>query len=156
MQPNPQHSGERIRWLFSQKELACGRYQRAVASAAGLSQSELRALLCIARHGSLTPSLLRLRLGSSGTALGATLARLDEAGLIERSAHPRDGRTTLLRLTEAATTLLSEGFAGLAERIDEVFAALPARDQRAVADFLAQVADASAAAAAAAEQHLRA
>ncbi|MDW5593369.1 MarR family winged helix-turn-helix transcriptional regulator [Conexibacter stalactiti] len=140
-------SAARIRWLFAQKELACARYVRAVASSLELSENELRALVCIARHGEISPSLLSLRTGLSVQVVGAISSRLGELGLIERRRHERDRRSRLLRLTADAEATLQASFAALTERIDSVFEALPQRDRRVVAAFLERVADASAEAA---------
>lgn len=146
------HSGQHIRRLFSAKELACTRYQRAVARAAGISQPELRVLVCVARHGEITPSLLERRVGATAPTLGATIARLLDLNLVARRPHPRDGRSSLLRVTSEGAALLSEEFAELAARIDQVYESLPQRDRATVAAFLTRVADASAEAATAVER----
>lgn len=140
-------SAERIRWLFAQKELACARYVRAVASSLALSENELRALVCIARHGEISPSLLSLRVGLSAQFVGAICSRLCELGLVERRRHERDRRSRLLRLTGDAEATLQVAFAALTAQIDSVFESLPQRDRRVVEAFLERVADASAEAA---------
>jgi len=145
-------SAERIRWLFAQKELACSRYERALARTLGLTEQELRALVVIARHGEISLTVLRLRVGGlSAQAASAVATRLERHDLVERRRDRDDRRRVLLRLTGEAEAVLQVGFAGLAARLDRVFLGLPEDQRTVVATFLARIADASAEAAAEAE-----
>ena len=144
-------SGERARRLLAQKELACERYQRSIAQALGVSELDVKVLVCVARHGEVTPSLLALRAGVSRATLGPLLSRLDALELLARRPNPRDRRSVVVALTPRAADLLEARFAGLAMRIDAVFEALPPADRQVVGDYLRRLADASAEAALAAE-----
>jgi DNA-binding MarR family transcriptional regulator len=149
-------TAQQMRRLLAEKELACDRYQRGVADATGLPEQDVRVLVCVSRHGRLTPALLALRVGLTPAVLGPPLARLLEAGLLERRPHPHDGRTSRITLTEAGAALLEREFAELADRLDAVFASLSADDRRTVTAFLAGLVDASADAAAAVESRVAA
>lgn len=90
----------------------------AVARRAGLSTSELHAL----RHlssGPLGNADLAARLGVTSAAASGVVDRLVAHGHVERSAHPEDGRRTVIVVTEAGQaktwTWLAPMFAGLAE-----------------------------------------
>jgi DNA-binding MarR family transcriptional regulator len=90
----------------------------AVARRAGLSTSELHAL----RHlssGPLGNADLAQRLGDTSAAASGIVDRLVAHGHVERSAHPEDGRRTVILVTEAgrAKTFgwLAPKFAGLAD-----------------------------------------
>lgn len=144
-------SGERVRRLLAQKDLACERYQRTIAQALGISELDVKVLVCVARQGEITPSLLALRAGVSRATLGPLLSRLAALELLVRRPNPRDGRSVVVALTPRAADLLETRFAGLAMRIDAVFEALPARERQVVGDYLRRLADASAEAALAAE-----
>lgn len=144
-------SAERIRRLFTQKELACGRFVRATARSQGLSEAETQALLRVARHGEISAGLLRLRGGLSPQVAGALANRLVARGLLERHRHRGDRRTSLLRLTAEGEAVLQVALAPLTRRIDEVFEALPLGERQVVARYLARVADATAVAAGEAE-----
>lgn len=148
MTPPTEHSAARVRWLFTQKELACGRYIRTAAASLQVSENELRTLLCIARHGELSLGLLRLRAGVSPAGTGAVVAQLVGAGLAERRPHRRDNRSFVVRLTDEGEAVLEVAFADLIARLDAVFEALSEHDRGVVQSFLARVADASADAAA--------
>ncbi len=144
-------AGETIRRLLTEKERACDRYLRSVARSLDVGEAEVRTLLCIARDGAMEPSLLGGQVGLSPVAAATIATRLTADGLLERAPHPRDGRSTVLTLSEAGGALLQQRFADLATRIDLVFERLPSEQQQIVAGFLAQLADASADAASAAE-----
>jgi DNA-binding MarR family transcriptional regulator len=90
----------------------------AVARRAGLSTSELHAL----RHlssGPLGNADLAQRLGVTSAAASGIVDRLVAHGHVERSAHPEDGRRTVILVSEAgrAKTFgwLAPMFAGLAD-----------------------------------------
>lgn len=153
MSPPTSHSAAQIRRLFTQKEVACARYVRGVAQSLGLTESELRVLLCVSRERELSPGLLSLRTGISAPVTGAITARLVDADLVERRPHRRDGRSTVLRLTRRGAGVLERTFAHLADSLDMVFDELSEHEQEIVGRFVARIADASAEAAHAAAPH---
>jgi DNA-binding MarR family transcriptional regulator len=91
---------------------------------ADLSPSLTAALATVERHGPLTPSDVAAREQIKRPTATRVLARLEEQGLIERMADPRDGRSSLLTASKAGRELLAElrtrKTAFLASRIDRL------------------------------------
>jgi DNA-binding MarR family transcriptional regulator len=71
-----------------------------------LSPSQSAALTTIAAHGPLTPSELAQRERIQRPTATRVLARLEEAGLLERAGDPADRRSTLITATPAGRDLL--------------------------------------------------
>lgn len=115
------------------------RARRAAFAASGMEQWEFDVLTALRRAGppyELSPGrLLRATLVTSGT-MTNRVDRLESAGLVERHPDPDDGRGVLVRLTPRGRARVDAAFAGLLTRERELLAALPARDQRALADLL--------------------
>jgi DNA-binding MarR family transcriptional regulator len=74
---------------------------------AELSPSQTAALATIERHGPLTPSELATRERVQRPTVTRVLARLEEAGLVERAADPDDRRCSLLSVSAAGRSLLA-------------------------------------------------
>jgi DNA-binding MarR family transcriptional regulator len=72
-----------------------------------LSPSQSAALVTVAAHGPLTPSELALRERIQRPTATRVLARLEEAGLLERAGDPADRRSTLISATAAGRELLA-------------------------------------------------
>ena len=89
---------------------------------AGLSPSLTAALVTIERHGPLTPSELAQRERVQRPTVTRVLARLEEAGLVDRAADPHDRRSSLLSVSDDGRALLASARARkdafLARRID--------------------------------------
>ena len=89
---------------------------------AGLSPSQTAALATIERHGPLTPSELAERERVQRPTVTRVLARLEEAGLVERAADPQDRRSSLVSISGDGRALLDavreRKDAFLARRID--------------------------------------
>ena len=89
---------------------------------AGLSPSQTAALATIERHGPLTPSELAERERVQRPTVTRVLARLEEAGLVDRAADPQDRRSSLVSISPAGAALLQamrdRKDAFLARRID--------------------------------------
>jgi DNA-binding MarR family transcriptional regulator len=89
---------------------------------AGLSPTLTAALATIERHGPLTPSELADRERVQRPTVTRVLARLEEAGLVERAADPQDRRSSLVSVSAEGRALLDEVRARkdafLARRID--------------------------------------
>jgi DNA-binding MarR family transcriptional regulator len=76
-------------------------------AASDLGPSQTAALATIERHGPLTPSeLARIERIQRPTAT-RVVARLEEAGLVERVADPADGRSFTVSATADARTLMN-------------------------------------------------
>jgi DNA-binding MarR family transcriptional regulator len=71
----------------------------------GLSPSLTAALATIERHGPLTPSELAEREAIKRPAATRIVARLENEGLVDRTADPGDGRVTLIAATTAGRDL---------------------------------------------------
>jgi MarR family transcriptional regulator for hemolysin len=77
----------------------------------GLTRSQCQVLAHLARNDGIQQGALAEILEVEPITLTRILDRLEQAGLVERLAHPKDRRIRLLRLTEAAHPLLAEIFA---------------------------------------------
>jgi DNA-binding MarR family transcriptional regulator len=106
--------------------LTIARMARRLRQEAGaeLSPSLGSALASIDRFGPLTPSELAQRERVRRPTITRVLARLEEAGLVERAADPADGRSSLVTTTAEGRALLGEQRtrkdAYLAARIDSL------------------------------------
>ena len=74
---------------------------REVATDEDLTPSQESALTLVGKHGAATASALASAEGVRPQSMAATLAALDQHGLIRRSPDPEDGRRQLVTLTEA-------------------------------------------------------
>jgi DNA-binding MarR family transcriptional regulator len=73
-----------------------------------LSPSLTAALSTVERHGPLTPSEVATRERIQRPTATRVLARLEEEGLIERTADLYDRRSSLVTVTKAGSALLAE------------------------------------------------
>jgi len=102
------------------------RLARRMRQSAGgdLSPTQGAALNTVACHGPLTPSELAGREKIQRPTATRVLARLEEAGLIARTADPADRRSSLVALTASGDALLAASRARkdlyLAERLDRL------------------------------------
>lgn len=74
----------------------------------GLSPTLSAALASIERHGPLTPSELAAREGVQRPTATRLIARLEDQGLVVRTADPADRRSCLIAATDAGAALLRE------------------------------------------------
>src|SRR6266536_4491936 len=72
-----------------------------------LSPSQGAALATIDRHGPLTPSELAARERIQRPTATRLIARLEQAGLVDRARDPQDGRSCLVALTPGGRELLA-------------------------------------------------
>ncbi len=120
--------------LPARLRLAIARMARRLRQEAGdeLSPSSMAALATIENRGPLTPSELAEFEGIKRPTATRVLQRLLEAGLIERTADPTDGRSAVVSVTRGGGTLLkklrSRKTAYLAQRLRE----LPDEDVKAL------------------------
>lgn len=73
----------------------------------GLTPTLMSALTSIDRHGPLTLGALAEREGVAPPSITRVVGKLEQAGLVERSADPADGRVTLVIATAAGRELLA-------------------------------------------------
>ncbi|HVE23528.1 MAG TPA: MarR family transcriptional regulator [Acidocella sp.] len=76
---------------------------RADANPDGLTWSQTMALARLDKAGPMTTADLARAEGVKPQSMGATLAELEDEGLVSRQPHPRDGRQVLFALTESGT-----------------------------------------------------
>src|SRR3954470_19145897 len=92
------------------------------AAAGDLSPTQGAALATIDCHGPLTPSELAVRERIQRPTATRVLARLEAAGLIERTADPSDRRSTLVAISASGRSLVNavreRKDAYLVERLD--------------------------------------
>ena len=95
--------------LASRLRLDIARMARRLRQEAGaeLSPSQTAALATIECHGPLTPSELASRERVQRPTVTRVLARLEEAGLIERAADPHDRRSSLVSVSGEGRELLA-------------------------------------------------
>ena len=74
-----------------------------------LSPSQTAALATIERRGPLTPSEVAACERIQRPTATRVIARLEEAGLVQRAADPTDGRSSLVSITADGRTLLESG-----------------------------------------------
>ena len=112
--------------LPARLRLAIARMARRLRQEAGdeLSPSSMAALATIETRGPLTPSELAEYEGVKRPTATRVLQRLLEAGLIERTADPTDGRSVVVSVTREGAALLkklrSRKTAYLAKRLREL------------------------------------
>ena len=127
--------------LASRLRLDISRMARRLRQEAGasLSPSQTAALVTIERHGPLTPSELAERERVQRPTVTRVLARLEEAGLVDRAADPQDRRSSLVSISDDGRALLETARARkdayLARRIDALEPADREALERAAAIF---------------------
>jgi DNA-binding MarR family transcriptional regulator len=96
--------------LAGHLRLVIARMARRLRQEAGgdLSPSLSSALASIDRHGPLTPSELAVRERVQRPTITRILGRLEDAGLVERTADPTDRRSSLIARTAAGHELMRE------------------------------------------------
>ncbi|AIQ68802.1 MarR family transcriptional regulator [Paenibacillus graminis] len=86
--------------------------------AQGLNGARIRVLVEIAKQGgAILPSVLAGRIGVTKANISLLLTPLEKDGYITRTEHVRDGRKTVISLTEAGRTLLSQQLPGNRETV---------------------------------------
>ncbi|MCU1600434.1 MAG: regulatory protein MarR [Frankiales bacterium] len=73
-----------------------------------LTLSQIAALGTVFRHGPLTPSELAAHERVQPPSMTRLIAKLEEAGLLTRTAHPTDGRQVLVQVSEAGVARILE------------------------------------------------
>jgi DNA-binding MarR family transcriptional regulator len=79
---------------------------RAQANKGDLSLSQLAVLGTLDREGTATVTALARAEGVRSQSMGATVAALQEAGLVDGAPDPADGRQVMLSLSEEARGLI--------------------------------------------------
>jgi DNA-binding MarR family transcriptional regulator len=104
-----------------------GKFKRRLreqASTGDLTPSQTSVLMHLDRNGPTTVTALARIEGVRSQSMGATVAVLEAAGLVNGSPDPKDGRQTILSLTPACRELIRSGRAA---RHDWLFRAIQTR-----------------------------
>ena len=95
----------------------------------GLSLTESSVLKRIERDGPATTADLARAESVKPQSMGATIAALEQEGLVRRKPHPTDGRQMLIELTPRGATVRQQRTLATHAWIAEGIAELPAEDQ---------------------------
>ncbi|MBM9459797.1 MarR family transcriptional regulator [Nocardioides sp. zg-536] len=109
-----------------------------------LSLSAMAVLFGLNRFGDLTVGALAAREQVRPPSMTRTVTTLAEAGLVERLAHPTDGRQVVVRLTDAGKTLIEADRVRRDRWLSRRLAELSAEDRdvlRRAAPILQRIAD---------------
>lgn len=82
---------------------------REQAAPGDLTPSQISVLLRLEREGPATTSSLARLEGMRPQSMGAVIAPLEAAGLVSGTPDPKDGRQTILSLTDACRKWVEEG-----------------------------------------------
>ena len=82
---------------------------RAQAASGDLTPSQISVLVHLDRAGPTTVSALARLEGVRPQSMGATVASLDDLGLVKGSPDPSDGRQTILSLTARCESMIRSG-----------------------------------------------
>ena len=100
--------------LMRVQQLLLGRYDEALRPhGLTFARYEALVLLSFSRSGRLPLSKIGERLMVHPTSVTNTVQRLEQAGLVERSPNPLDGRGTLAGLTDSGRTVMEAATADL-------------------------------------------
>jgi DNA-binding MarR family transcriptional regulator len=132
-----------IRGLLNRRDLAAARHRAALAGVLGMSDTELVALAHLAQHGELTPGWLGRLLGLSSAGGTAVIQRLEKTGYVERTRHPSDGRSAVLRLDPGGIGRAEAAMAPLVADLDAIATDLAPDSRHIVAAFLREVSEVS-------------
>jgi DNA-binding MarR family transcriptional regulator len=102
----------------------------------GVTRSQAVALVFLAEYGPMSQSDLAQRIALGKAATGSLIRRMEEAGLLTRSADPSDGRNRLVALDAAGAELI-DGFSVIGHEIGERLRdGITPAERRLVADVL--------------------
>ncbi len=114
--------------------------QRAPLEGMGLTRNQGSLLFLLARTpGGLMPATAASKLGITRGAVTQLVEPLRTAGLVESAPHPEDGRSRLLRLTDAARERVADYEEGVVARLAPKFDALDEAGLAALADLLDRI-----------------
>jgi DNA-binding MarR family transcriptional regulator len=109
---------------------------RSLSPPSGLSLTAAATLATLERFGPCRLTWLATREGVTQPAMTQLIARLQEAGLVDRAADPADGRVVQVRLTAEGQAMLARRRAVRAERLAGMLAGLSPDERDALAAAL--------------------
>jgi DNA-binding MarR family transcriptional regulator len=104
-------------------------HTRAAREALDITQSEGELLRLVDRRPGLRVQDAATELGIASNSVSTLVRQLTRAGLLERSAHPLDGRAACLRLTPSASEWVTQLGNAREQTIDRALAALDEQDR---------------------------
>ncbi|TDD92047.1 MarR family transcriptional regulator [Saccharopolyspora karakumensis] len=122
---------ERERTLASRLRLAVVRLNRrlrAQRADSALTLSQLSALSCLHKAGSMTPGELAAKEGVQPPSMTRVIAALEDNGLVVRRAHPTDGRQAIVEVTESGQARIEEEVTIRERWLDQHLAELDAEE----------------------------
>ena len=105
------HSVKDNRELASDLSLAVvrlTRYLRGRRADSQVALTQLSALATLSREGDMSPGALAARERVQPPSMTRVIASLAELGLVERTAHPTDGRQVIVSLSPAGHALIAD------------------------------------------------
>jgi DNA-binding MarR family transcriptional regulator len=105
---------------------------RSLSPPSGLSLTAAATLATLERSGPSRLTSLAAKEGVTQPAMTQLIARLQESGLVSRTADPADGRVVQVRLTDEGRAILARRRAVRAERLAEILARLSPEAQAAL------------------------
>lgn len=124
--PDPAAIATELRATFGKLK----RRLREQADAGDLPPSQVSVLLRLEKDGAATTSSLARAEGMRPQSMASVIAALEAAGLVRGAPDPKDGRQTLLSLTEACRTWIGEARARRQDWLSRTIAArLTAQEQ---------------------------
>jgi DNA-binding MarR family transcriptional regulator len=105
---------------------------RSLSPPSGLSLTAAATLATLERSGPSRLTSLAVKEGVTQPAMTQLIARLQESGLVSRTADPADGRVVQVRLTDEGRAILARRRAVRAERLAEILARLSPEEQAAL------------------------
>jgi DNA-binding MarR family transcriptional regulator len=115
-----------------------------VARLLSITRAEARAVLALAGGGTMTLQALQAELDLSPGGALALAVRLERDALVRREPDPYHPHEPRLRLSPGAELELAAALAPLADRLEAIAGGLSAADRRAVARYLAELAEVAA------------
>jgi DNA-binding MarR family transcriptional regulator len=105
---------------------------RSLSPPSGLSLTAAATLATLERSGPSRLTSLAAKEGVTQPAMTQLIARLQESGLVSRTADPADGRVVQVRVTDEGRAMLARRRAVRAERLAEILARLNPEEQAAL------------------------
>jgi len=109
---------------------------RSLTPPSGLSLTAAATLATLERSGPSRLTSLAVREGVTQPAMTQLIGRLQESGLVDRTADPTDGRVVQVRVTDEGRAMLARRRAVRAERLAEILARLSPDEQAALSATL--------------------
>lgn len=106
--PEPPIARDLIALLFDTSRLLCLQSDRLLGESVGLSEARARLLVAVSEAEPARMGELAITLGVSARSITSMVDALENQGLLARAPDPADRRATLLRLTEASRTRISQ------------------------------------------------